>query len=80
MNIIGQGIRDGSKVWVMGECKSQLQKKHVKNFEKKLKRLEGLFPGEKVIVFVAYNTSPQVERYLKERGYKFYYSYELGKA
>ena len=80
VNIIGHGFKDNKRVWILGECKSQLQKRHIREFERKLKRLEGLFPGDKVVVFVTYNTSPSVEECIRKKGYLLYYSYELEKV
>ena len=80
VNIIGHGFKDNKRVWILGECKSQLQKRHIREFERKLKRLEGLFPGDKLVVFVTYNTSPSVEECIRKKGYLLYYSYELEKV
>jgi len=39
--------------------------------------LEHIFPGEKIYVVVTYQTSPQVREYLKAKGLKLYFSYQL---
>ena len=77
INIIGQGKRDGKKIWILGECKAQLKKRDVDKFLKKISRIEHIFPGEKLIILVAYQTSPQVKEYVREKGLRLYFSYEL---
>jgi DNA repair exonuclease SbcCD ATPase subunit len=77
INILGKGRRNGNDVWIIGECKTQLTKKHVDHFLNMLSRLEHIFPGEKIYVVVTYQTSPQVREYLKAKGLKLYFSYQL---
>jgi len=77
INIIGQGKRDGKKIWILGECKAQLKKRDVDKFLKKISRIEHIFPGEKLIILVTYQTSPQVKEYVREKGLRLYFSYEL---
>ena len=77
LNIIGKGKKNGTPVWILGECKTQLRKKDVDSFLKKVSRIEHLFPGEKLLVMVTYQTSPQVRHYIKQKGIKLYFSYEL---
>jgi len=77
INILGQGRKNGTLIWILGECKTQLKKKDVDNFLKRLSRMEHLFPGEKFLIMVTYQTSPQVREYIKEKGLKLYFSYEL---
>ncbi len=80
LNIIGKGKKNGTPVWILGECKTQLRKKDVDSFLKKISRIEHLFPGEKFLVMVTYQTSPQVRHYIKQKGIKLYFSYELQSA
>jgi len=77
INIIGKGKKDGTPVWILGECKTQLKKKDIDSFLKKVSRIEHLFPGEKIFVAVTYQTSPQVRHYTEEKGIKLYFSYQL---
>ena len=77
INIIGKGKKNGTQVWILGECKTQLKKRDVDSFLKKVSRIEHLFPGEKVFVAVTYQTSPQVRHYTEEKGIKLYFSYQL---
>jgi len=78
-NIVGEAQRDGEKVVIVGEGKSQLSKNDVNDFmRRKLKRLEGVF--EKIFpVLITYMISePDVEEYVKGKGIALYYSYDLG--
>lgn len=78
LNVIGEATKNGKKVVIVGESKSQLSKNDVNQFiRKKLKRLEGVFE-EMFPVLVTYMTSgPDVERYVKEKGIALYYSYDF---
>ena len=77
INILGQGRKNGTRIWILGKCKTQLKKKDVDGFLKRLSRMEHLFPGERLLIVVTYQTSPQVREYIKEKGLKLYFSYEL---
>ncbi len=78
VNVIGEALRNGKKVVIVGESESQLSKNDVNQFiRKKVKRLEGVFE-EIFPVLVTYMTSaPDVERYVKEKGIALYYSYDF---
>ncbi len=80
LNIIGRGKKNGTSVWILGECKTQLRKKDIDSFLKKLSRIEHLFPGEKLLIIVTYQTSPQVRNYVQQKGIKLYFSYQLQNA
>lgn len=77
LNIIGKGRKNGTPVWILGECKTQLRKKDVDSFLKKISRIEHLFPGERLLIMVTYQTSPQVRNYIQQKGIKLYFSYQL---
>ncbi len=77
INIIGYGFRGSERVWILGDCKTQLKKRDVDNFLKLLKRVEHMFVGEKIVVFATYQASPQVRRYVEQKGCKIYFSYEF---
>ena len=77
VNILGKGQKNGEMVWIIGECKTQLKKRDVDTFLRKMSRIEHLFPGDKVYVAVTYQTSPQVREYLKKKGLKLYFSYQF---
>jgi len=78
--IIGKGRKNGTPVWILGECKTQLRKKDVDSFLKKVSRIEHLFPREKLLIMVTYQTSPQVRGYVQQKGIKLYFSYQLQNA
>ncbi len=77
VNIIGEGKKDSQRVWIIGECKSQLKKRDIDKFLKTLKKIEKVVSGQKILIAVTYQTSPQVRKYLEEKGIKLYFSYEL---
>ncbi|MDL1956116.1 MAG: chordopoxvirus fusion protein [Candidatus Desulfofervidus auxilii] len=77
INLLGRGKKDGSSIWILGECKTQLKKRDIDLFLKKLSRIEHLFPGERLFVVVTYQASPQVRKYIEEKGIKLYFSYQL---
>lgn len=77
VNIIGKGKKNGKEVWIIGECKSQLKKKDVDEFLKKLKKIEKILTGEKFPIVVAYQASPTVKAYIEEQGLKIYLSYQF---
>jgi len=77
INILGEAIRDGEEVFVVGECKSQLRKRDVDAFLKGLSRIQKALGKEVVPILVTYQTPPQVEEYVREKGIKLYFSYEL---
>jgi len=67
VNIYVEGTKDGKKVYLAGECKSQPGKKHLERFDKMLQRL-GAHLGEEVKGFlVGYLFSPDLEDLLKSR-------------
>ena len=78
LNVIGEALKNGRKVVIVGESKSQLSKNDVDKFiRKRLKRLEGVFE-EMFPVLVTYMTSgPDIERYVKDKGIALYYSYDF---
>ncbi len=77
INIVGEGERNGTHVWIIGECKTQIKKRDVDSFLKKIARVEQHFPGEKIFVMVTYQASPQVRSYIEEKEIRLYLSYQL---
>jgi len=80
VNIIGKAIRDGKKVIIIGEAKTQLSKNKVSEFlRKKIRPLEGVFKEEFFPILVTHMiTQPDVEEYAYKNGIKrVYYSYEF---
>ncbi|RMF39004.1 MAG: chordopoxvirus fusion protein [Chloroflexi bacterium] len=78
VNIIGEAIRDGERIVIVGEGKSQLSKNGVDDFvRKKLKRLEGVLGPIFPVLVTHMISSPDVEEYVRERGIALYYSYDF---
>jgi hypothetical protein len=79
VNIIGDALRNGQAMVIVGESKSQLSKNKVDEFvQRKLKRLEGVFVVEMFPVLVTYMISePDVEEYTKAQGIALYYSFDF---
>jgi len=78
VNIIGDARRNGKRVTIIGEGKSQLSKNAVDEFlKKKIKRLEAVYK-EIFPVLVTYMISePDLENYSKQKGIALYYSYDF---
>ncbi len=77
VNIYGRGLRSGSEVHIMGECKSKLSKKDVDKFMKMVKGLEKEITGDRFILFVTYHATPQVMEYVREKGAHLIFSSEF---
>ncbi len=77
VNLIGRGKTDGKELMILGECKVQLRKQDIEKFMNRLKMLDNFLPGEKFVVFVTYQTTPQVKKFVSEKGVNLIYSYEL---
>ncbi len=77
INILGKGIKDQKEIWILGEAKSQLRKKHVEHLLRKQPILEELFPGEKFYLMVTYMTDPDTKQFAEQNHIQVYYSYEL---
>jgi len=78
VNIFGSAIRDGKKITIIGEAKSQLSKNGIDEFiKKKLNKIQGLYE-ELFPVLVTYMISePDTEEYAKQKGIAIYYSYDF---
>ncbi|MEE4359301.1 MAG: hypothetical protein V2I97_22715 [Desulfococcaceae bacterium] len=78
INILGEGIRDGRSLMIVGESKSQLSKNDVDRFVKKrLLKLEGIFPDIFPVLVTYMISQPDAEEYAKGKGIAVYYSYDL---
>ena len=78
VNIIGEGRRNGERVTIVGEGKSQLSRREVDRFiRRKLKRLEGVLEGIFPVLVTYMISEPRVEEYVKDKGIALYYSYDL---
>ena len=80
INIIGKAIKNGKKVIIIGEAKTQLSKNKILEFlRKKIKPLQDVFKEEFFPILVTHMiTQPDVEEYAHKHGIKrIYYSYEF---
>jgi predicted nuclease with TOPRIM domain len=77
LNIWGHGIKDGKTVEIIGEAKSQLKKRDVDQFLQTLKIIEPVIKRPIVPLFVTYQTSPDVRRYIQDKNIALYFSYQL---
>ena len=79
VNILGKGRKNGKEIYIIGEAKTQLKKKDIDAFIKKVKKLEKALYGEKFLLLVTYQASPKVKKYLESKGIPVYYSYQFDK-
>ena len=79
INIYGEGRSNGDLIYIIGESKSQLGKKDVDKFFKRLGRLSTFFRGKIIPVLVTHLVRPKVERYALEKieGLLIYKSFQL---
>lgn len=78
VHIIGEALRDGERVTIVGESKSQLSKNDVDRFIKnKLKKLEGVYPALFPMLVTYMISEPEAENYAREKGVALYYSYDF---
>ena len=83
VNIFGEGERDGERVLIVGECKTQLSRQEIDRFlRRKIKPVQRIFSGRAVFpVMVGHAvTSKQVQRYAQERGVAVYLSYQFRRS
>ena len=77
VNILGKARKNGQEVVIIGESKSQLSRKDVDAFLKRLTYLESTIQGDKFCLFVTHMTRPEIVAYAKEKGIRVYFSYEF---
>jgi hypothetical protein len=66
VNIFVEGIKDGRKIYVIGESKAQPSKKDFDRFDSMLKRLSKHLNSELQAFMVGYIFAPEVVRYASE--------------
>ena len=76
VNIYGKGLKDGSELVIIGESKSQLSKKHISKFKKKLARLEPVL-GTLFPLMITYMAEPEVLSEAETDGIPVFMSYEF---
>ena len=78
VNILGQAVRNGKNIMIIGESKSQLSENGINDFvRKKLSRLEGVYEEIFPIMVTYMTTGPDVEEYARSKGIAIYYSYNF---
>ncbi len=77
INIYGEGQRNGTRVFVIGECKAQFGVRDVNRFLKLLERLKTRLAGEIFPITLAYQYHPVAEEILKQKGIYVFWSYEI---
>ncbi len=77
INLLGKGLQNQEEIWIIGEAKSQLGKKHVDEFIQKRYIYDELFPGKKFYIMITYITHPKTKKYAEENHIHVFYSYEF---
>jgi len=79
INIYGEGLESGKKIYVIGESKSQFGKKDADRFQKLLQRVSAHVRAKVYPLIVTHSVHPTVEEYAKKTipGLEFYKSYEM---
>jgi chromosome segregation ATPase len=77
VNIFGEGRKNGKEYMIVGEAKSQLKKRNIDDFLKKVETLKRHIGKEPILLYVTYISHPQVRKYAEEKNIKIYHSYEL---
>jgi hypothetical protein len=78
VNILGEAQRDGQRLTIVGGSKAQLSKQEINRFvRRKLRPLQRIYDTVFPIIVTHMTTSPDVERYARERGITVYYSYDF---
>jgi len=77
VNIYGKGLRDGSELVIIGESKSQLSKRHIADFKKKLARLAPVLEREVCPIMITYIAEPEVLERAETENFPVFMSYEF---
>ena len=77
VNIFGEGRKNGKEYIIVGEAKSQLKKRNIDDFLKKVETLKIHIGKEPILLYVTYISHPQIRKYAEEKNIKIYHSYEL---
>ncbi|MCX8027602.1 MAG: hypothetical protein N3A62_07115, partial [Thermodesulfovibrionales bacterium] len=78
INLYARIIKDGKEMLMLGEVKTRPSKLEIDRFLKiaeYIKKREG--SPEVYLVFVAHDYHPRVENYLKEKGIRYFWSYDV---
>ncbi len=77
VNIWGKGKKNGKEYVIIGEGKSQLKKKDIDLFLKKMEEVKRHIPKEQIPLIITYIAHPSVQEYAANNKIKLYFSYEL---
>ncbi|QCQ21358.1 chordopoxvirus fusion protein [Desulfoglaeba alkanexedens] len=77
VNILGKARKDGQELVIVGESKSQLSRKDIDSFLRRLNFLESAIPGDKFCLFITHMARPETVVYAREKGIRVYFSYEF---
>ncbi len=78
VNIIGKVQIQEKEFWVIGECKTQLKKSDISDFERKLDLLKKVFGDNIIKILVTSQTiNSEVIKVSEQKGFKLYFSYEF---
>jgi len=82
INIYGEGLENGEKVYVIGESKSQFGKKDADRFQKLIQRVSGHVRAKICPLIITHSAHPTVEAYAKKiiPGLEIYKSYEMKRS
>ena len=80
LNLFGEGVRNGRKIFVIGECKSQMRRGDVRDFARVVRRLRSHFKEEVFAFMFGYLIHPSAEDEARRENiillapYRIYYS------
>jgi len=77
LNIWGKGKKNGKSLLIIGEVMVRPSKKEIDKFLRIVDKISKKEKGDTFSVFVAHDYHPKIEKYLIEKGIKYYWSYEL---
>ncbi len=79
INVYGEGLENGKKVYVIGESKSQFGKKDADRFQKLIQRVSGHVRAKIYPLIITHSAHPTVEAYAKKiiPELEIYKSYEI---
>lgn len=79
LNIFGTGQKARKTLYIVGEAKARLSRKHIDDFLKLVARLENnrIITADKFLLIVTYSVEPVIEEYAKEKGIEVIWSFEL---
>ena len=77
INIWGKGRKNGKALLILGEVKVRPSKKEIDRFLRIVETITKKEEKNAFILFVAHDYHPNIERYLKEKNIKYYWSFEL---